>query len=131
MSAINVTDMPSNWGPFIARLVADVADGNQSDLARLVGVPPQTVNRWVAGALPISSTCGPSHGSTPHSLPYLLSVAYEIPIEEVAGAIGADVLPFDQRLTRKHREHIADQYLILARLSELEPDDAGDGEPVD
>ena len=123
--------MPSNWAPFIARLVADVADGNQSDLARLVGVPPQTVNRWVAGALPNIQHLRAVARVTPHSLPYLLSVAYGIPIEEVAGAIGADVLPFDQRLTRKHREHIADQYLILARLSELEPDDDGDGEPVE
>jgi hypothetical protein len=54
---------------------------------------------------------------TDHSIPYLVSVAYGIPLEEMARGVGWDVLPYDQEIkVRKLREHISNQYVYLTQF---------------
>jgi transcriptional regulator with XRE-family HTH domain len=107
--------MADEWGQLIARLV-ETNGGKQGRTARLIGVPQQTVGRWLKGATPDPEMIRKVARVTNHSLPYLMSVAYGIPIEEMADGVGADVLPYDHQITvRKLRQHIADQYIILRR----------------
>lgn len=57
---------------------------------------------------------------TDHSLPYLFSVAYDIPIEEMADDAGGDLLRHDDRLSTEHQDHIVNQYAKLKALTEFE-----------
>lgn len=67
---------------------------------------------------------------TDHSLPYLMSLAYGIPLEELAEGVGADVLPFDTNIvSRRARRHIANQYGMLARLPPDDDEPEGNAEP--
>jgi hypothetical protein len=64
---------------------------------------------------------------TNHSLPYLMAMVYDIPLTEMADGVGADVLPYDHRITvRRLRKHISDQYIILTGGTPPDHDDDDD-----
>jgi len=70
---------------------------------------------------------------TNHSLAYLFSVAYDIPLEEMADGVGGDLLRHDDRLSPEHQDHIVNQYRKLKALTDFEravgvpsPDDDDD-----
>jgi DNA-binding transcriptional regulator YdaS (Cro superfamily) len=42
------------WARVILELLATEADGNRTELARLIGVDYQTIRRWIAGAHKVS-----------------------------------------------------------------------------
>jgi len=107
--------MSDEWGRLIARLV-EAEGGNRSRAARLIGVPPQTVGRWLKGALPDPEMIRKVARVTSHSIPYLMAVAYDIPLVEMAEGVGSDVLPYDHGVNRASREHLANQYKLLAQL---------------
>jgi transcriptional regulator with XRE-family HTH domain len=107
--------MGDEWGRLIARMV-EANGGKQGRTARLIGVPQQTVGRWLRGAVPDPEMIRKVARVTNHSLPYLMSVAYGIPLDEMAKGVGGDVLPFDGGLNRESRQHLANQYRLLAQL---------------
>jgi len=75
------------------------------------------VGRWLLGAEPKPEQVRKVARVTKHSLPYLMSVAYGIPLEEMAKGVGADVLHYDQEIkVRKLREHISNQYIYLTQF---------------
>jgi transcriptional regulator with XRE-family HTH domain len=111
--------MGDEWGRFIARLV-EANGGNQSRTARLIGVPQQRVGSWMHGARPDVEHLRMVARVTEHSLPYLLSVAYDIPLDEVAEGAGGDLLRHDDRIAPEHRDHIVKQYGKLKALTEFE-----------
>ena len=113
--------MSTEWSRFIARLVEDER-GNQRRTARKIGIPSQMVGRWLLGATPKPEMVRKVARVTKHSLPYLMSVAYGIPLEEMADGVGADVLPHDRGVNRESREHLTNQYRLLAQLPPDEPD---------
>jgi transcriptional regulator with XRE-family HTH domain len=122
--------MGDEWGLLIARLV-EANGGNQSRTARLIGVSPQRVGSWLTGAAPKSEHLRKVARVTNHSLPYLMAVAYGIPLEEMAEGVGVDVLPYDGLIRRpKAREHLADQYRMLAELPPKPVDLEGEAEPT-
>ena len=82
----------------------------------------------MAGARPSSEHLRMVARVTEHSLPYLMSVAFDIPIEEMADGVGADVLPHDHQIkVRRLRKHISNQYIILTGRIPPDADDE-DGE---
>jgi hypothetical protein len=80
------------------------------------------VGRWLLGAEPKPEMVRKVARVTKHSLPYLMSVAYGIPLEEMAEGVGADVLPYDGGVNRESRQHLANQYRLLAKLPPDEPE---------
>lgn len=107
----------ATWVQIIAEVVAE--EGRQSKAARRIGVNQQDVGRWLAGARPKVPQLVKVARATKYSLPYLIAVAYEIPLEEMAAGAGADLLIFDATLGEE-RDHIAREYGILRRLAEAE-----------
>ena len=106
----------TEWSRFIARLVEDER-GNQRRTARKIGIPSQMVGRWLLGAEPKPEMVRKVAKVTKHSLPYLMSVAYGIPLEEMADGVGGDVLPYDTSIVnRGARGHIASQYGWLVHI---------------
>lgn len=116
--------MGDQWAQVIALLV-DAEDGNVRRTARKIGVPSQTVGRWLRGARPDPELIRKVARITNHSLAYLFSIAYDIPLEEMAKGVGSDVLPFDGAVNRESRQHLANQYRLLAKLppDDVEPPD--------
>lgn len=80
------------------------------------------VGRWLHGAEPQPEQVRKVARVTKHSLPYLMAIAYDIPLEEVAEGVGADVLPYDKSVNQVARNHLAAQYKLLAQLPpDVEP----------
>lgn len=105
----------ADWRALAVELVAEA--GSQSALARQIGVTPQTVQRWCSGetTMPdvphIRALAAHSH----YSLPYMIGVAYGMPIAELAFGAGSDLLPHDHVLASSDRAAIATIYRTLAR----------------
>jgi transcriptional regulator with XRE-family HTH domain len=114
-----VVAVSASWVEFITRLVA-ANGGNQSRVARLVQVKPQDISRWVAGTTPQVAQVRKVAAATGMSLPLLMSIAYGVPLSEMALGAGADLLDYDDRLAPEHRDHIVKQYRKLKRLTDLE-----------
>jgi transcriptional regulator with XRE-family HTH domain len=124
-----VVAVSTGWIEFITRLVA-ANGGNQSRVARLVDVPPQTINRWLRGkSTPDMPQVRKVAAATGISLPLLVSIAYGVPLQEMAHGAGADLLDYDDRLAPEHRDHIVKQYRKLKRLTDLER--AAGAQPAD
>jgi transcriptional regulator with XRE-family HTH domain len=115
--------MSDDWGRLIARLVEEDG-GNQSRTARRIGVSSQRVGGWLKGAGVDVKHLRMVARVTNHSLPYLMAVAYGIPMEEMADGVGSDVLAHDPRITnRRALKHLVDQYAFLEQIA---PDKGAD-----
>jgi transcriptional regulator with XRE-family HTH domain len=115
--------MGDEWVRVIARLV-EAESGNVRRTARKIGVPSQTVGRWLKGARPDPELIRKVADVTDHSLPYLMAAAYDIPLEEMADGVGRDVLPYDHQIkVRSLRKHISNQYIILTGGTPPDGDD--------
>ena len=84
------------------------------------------VGRWLKGAEPKPEMVRKVAKVTNHSLAYLFSVAYGIPLEEIAKGVGADVLPYDRGVNTESRKHLANQYRLLAQLPPDDVEQEGD-----
>lgn len=110
---------PNTWAGVVADLIEQFG-GNQSALARRIGVSQQTVSAWLAGGVdaPSIQTVRAVFQISGDSMLRLISIAYGWPLEEIAQRAVPDAIIVDQALTTKNRRHIVDQYGILLRDSQ-------------
>jgi transcriptional regulator with XRE-family HTH domain len=104
------------WAVHTADLVARYGN-NRSAFARAVGVSPQRVSQWLKGEVPSVRHVRAVARATDYSLPYLLAVAYDIPMAEFAAAVG-DLIASDPLLDAQARAALAAQYQMLRELSQ-------------
>jgi len=107
-----------NWAEFVTNLVNERFHGNQSALARAIGVRPQTVQRWVdgGGVEPVHLRQFAAGVGLP--LMQLMAIAWGIPADEISAGASGYVLEHDHAsLTDPERSHIKGQFRLLRRSS--------------
>jgi transcriptional regulator with XRE-family HTH domain len=110
---------PNTWAGVVADLIVQFG-GNQSALARRIGVSQQTVSAWLAGGVdaPSIQTVRAVYQISGDSMLRLISIAYGWPLQEIAQRAVLDAAIVDEALTTKNRKHIVYQYGVLLRDSQ-------------
>lgn len=116
MCALRSVLVHVKWRELVPELVEEA--GTQAALARQANVSQNTVQRWLKGETknPDVTQLRAIAAHSRYPLPYLISVANEIPIAEMAYGSGIDLLPYDEALGANERTIVADLY---ARLCEV------------